>query len=127
MKSLKITQTIILTTVGLLTLFMTNSIVFDLFGIRETQGNYVLFVVYANMLCGYLYLAAAYFNRKNIHFSAISLAIALFVLIIAYFAFNLYIKNGGLFEPRTSLALKGRMAFTFITLFISIYLIKETT
>lgn len=51
---------ILLLVFALLTLFLSGSIIFDLFGIRAQEGNYVLFVVWANFICSLLYLAAAY-------------------------------------------------------------------
>lgn len=45
---------------GLLTLFLSTSVIFDLFGIREKEGNYVLFVVWSNFISSILYLFAAY-------------------------------------------------------------------
>ena len=33
---------------GLLTLFLSSSVIFDLFDIRSKEGNYVLFVVWSN-------------------------------------------------------------------------------
>ena len=43
---------------GLLTLFLSTSVIFDLFGIRAKEGNYVLFVVWANFISSVLYLVA---------------------------------------------------------------------
>ena len=42
------TSAVILTAFGLLTLFLSTSVIFDLFGIRAKEGNYVHFVVWAN-------------------------------------------------------------------------------
>jgi hypothetical protein len=44
-KTLLYTLPILLTGFGLLTLFLSTSVIFDLFGIRAKEGNYVLFVV----------------------------------------------------------------------------------
>ncbi|HRA60413.1 MAG TPA: hypothetical protein PLG30_12425 [Bacteroidia bacterium] len=35
----------VLSIFGLLILFLSSSVIFDLFGIREKEGNYVLFIV----------------------------------------------------------------------------------
>ena len=45
---------------GLLTLLLSTSVIFDLFGVRAKEGNYVLFVVWANFISSILYLFAAY-------------------------------------------------------------------
>jgi predicted RND superfamily exporter protein len=50
---------------GLLTLFLSTSVIFDLFGIRAKEGNYVLFVVWSNFISSILYLFAAYGFIKN--------------------------------------------------------------
>jgi hypothetical protein len=39
---------------------MSGSVIFDLFGIREKEGNYVLFIVLANFIAGFFYLLSAY-------------------------------------------------------------------
>jgi len=36
--------TIVLAVFGLVTLFLSSSVIFDLFGVRAIEGNYVLFV-----------------------------------------------------------------------------------
>ena len=54
------TSAVILTAFGLLTLFLSTSVIFDLFGIRAKEGNYVLFVVWSNFISSILYLFAAY-------------------------------------------------------------------
>lgn len=51
---------VILVAFGLLTLFLSTSVIFDLFGIRAKEGNYVLFIVWANLISSILYLFAAY-------------------------------------------------------------------
>lgn len=45
---------------GLLTLFLSASVIFDLFGIRAKEGNYVLFIVWANFISSIIYLIASY-------------------------------------------------------------------
>jgi hypothetical protein len=59
-KTLLYTLPILLTGFGLLTLFLSTSVIFDLFGIRAKEGNYVLFVVWSNFISSILYLLAAY-------------------------------------------------------------------
>ena len=51
---------IILAGFGLLTLFLSTSVIFYLFGIRAKEGNYVLFIVWCNFISSLLYLFAAY-------------------------------------------------------------------
>ena len=44
---------------GGVTLFLSTSVLFDLFGMREKEGNYVQIVVLANFFASVLYIAAA--------------------------------------------------------------------
>ena len=45
---------------GGLTVFLTSSVLFDLFGIREKEGNFVEFIVWINLISGLLFLWSAY-------------------------------------------------------------------
>ena len=51
---------IVLIAFALLTLFLSSSVIFDWFGIRAKEGNYILLVVWANFISSILYLFAAY-------------------------------------------------------------------
>jgi len=97
---------------GLLTVFMTTSVILDLFGIRAKEGNYVLFVVWANFICGLFYLAAAYgfigakkWTAKLLGFSASLVSMALIGLLV-------HIKSGGLYENETVGAMIFRILLT---------------
>src|SRR5690554_1203107 len=114
MKVLKIIQIVLLTLFGTVTVFMASSVIFDLFGIREKEGNYVLFIVYTNLICGILYLLAAYTTWTKPKLSFKSLLISLSLLIIAFVAFLLYIQNGGIHEEKTVKAMLFRIVFTAI-------------
>ncbi len=112
MKALKIIQTVLLSIIGAVSVFMTLSVIFDLFGIREKEGNYVLFIVYANLICGVLYLISAYTTWRRPKFSFRTLTISLFLLIAAFIVFLFYIKNGGIHEGKTVKAMIFRIVFT---------------
>lgn len=114
MKALKIIQTILLSFFGLVTVFMASSVIFNLFGIREKEGNYVLFIVYTNLVCGILYLMAAYTTWTTPKLSFTSLVISLALLIVAFIAFQFYIYNGGIHEAKTIKAMVFRIVFTAI-------------
>lgn len=114
MKAIKIIQTILLVLIGAVSVFMTTSILFDLFGIREKEGNYVLFIVYANMACAFIYLYAAYTVWKNPKHSYYSLVLASVILIVAFISFAIYIHNGGIHETRTIKAMTFRTVFTIV-------------
>ena len=113
----KYTPYIIVTVLGAfatLTLFLSSSIIFDLFGIREQEGNYVLFVVWANFICGFLYLLAAYGYLKNKNWSILFLSASATILIMAFIGLLFHIKDGGLYEKKTIGALILRITMTII-------------
>ena len=69
---------------GLLTLFLSTSIIFDWFGIRAKEDNYVLFVVWANFICSLFYLFSAYGFIKAKKWTFLLLGLAAIVLIITF-------------------------------------------
>jgi hypothetical protein len=75
---------VILAGFGLLTLFLSTSVIFDLFGVRAQEGNYVLFIVWANFISSLLYLFAAYGFIKSKKWTASLLIISTFILIAAF-------------------------------------------
>lgn len=110
---------------GLLTLFMSSSVLFDWFGIRAKEGNFVPFIVWANWLCGFLYLTAAYAILKSKTSSKIPLISALVILIIAYIGLFIHIDQGGLYENKTMGAMAFRIAVTTLFLLATIKFIKK--
>jgi hypothetical protein len=111
---------------GVVSLFMTSSIIFDLFEIREKEGNYVPFIVYANFVCSFLYLYCSYgFFTKN-RWTTILLFVAVGILILAYIALIIYIQVGGIFEMKTVKAMLGRISLTIVLAGVSWYYITRT-
>lgn len=125
-KALKIIQSLLLTGFGAISVFMTLSVIFDWFGIREKEGNYVLFIVYANLICGFIYLYAAYINWKKQPYSLYSLAIATIILIVAFIALQVYAYNGGIHEVKTIKAMLFRVVFTTFMTVISFFVLKKS-
>ncbi len=103
-----------LTVFGLLTLFLSSSLIFDLFGVREKQGNYVLLVVCANFICGIIYLITAYGFIKNWKWTTKLLGISTVVLIVAFVGLSVHINSGGIYETKTIGALIFRIAVTLV-------------
>lgn len=110
---------------GGLTVFMGSSVIFDWFGIRKIEGNYVNFVVIANLICGLIYLFAAYNLIKNKKISGYALLIAFLILIVTFSLFINYISNGGIYEQRTLKAMSFRTAITLIAAFLSFRIYKK--
>lgn len=94
---------------------MTISVLFDLFGIREKEGNYVLFVVQANLVCGFLYLISIGLNFKNkFKESFFILSFAFLILAITFYFLKLHIDGGGIYEEKTVKAMTFRIIFTLV-------------
>ncbi len=127
MKFLKIVQTILLLVLGALSVFLTLSILFNLFGIRQKQGNYVLFIVYTNLICGLLFLYAAYNLWKHIQRSVYALAFTTLLLILAFIALKIYIHQGGIYEVRTPKAMTFRTVFSAVMTAIALFIRRKET
>ena len=93
---------------------MSSSVLFDWFGIREKEGNYVPFVVIANFICGFLYLIAAFGIFKDKKWSPYLLILAFIILIITFIALYFHISSGGIYETKTVKALAFRTVLTLI-------------
>lgn len=119
------TSAIILLGFGLLTLFLSTSVIFDLFGIRAKEGNYVLFVVWSNFISSILYLSAAYGLIKNKKWTTPLLGIATIILIAAFVGLQMHIHFGGIYETKTVGAMIFRIAITLIITLISYLFISK--
>jgi hypothetical protein len=95
---------------GCLTLFLSSSIIFDWFGIREKEGNYLLFIVWTNFICSMLYLASAFGMIRQKMWTVKLLVLALVALGVAYVGLFVHINAGGLHETKTI----GAMAFRIV-------------
>jgi hypothetical protein len=114
---------VILAGFGLLTLFLSTSVIFDLFGVRAQEGNYVLFIVWANFISSLLYLFAAYGFIKSKKWTASLLIISTFILIAAFIGLFIHIRLGGIYETKTIGAMAFRIIVTLVFAAFA-YLIK---
>lgn len=105
---------VIIAAFGLLTLFLSSSVVFDLFGIRAKEGNYVLFVVVANLVSSLLYLLASYGIIIYKTWTTKVLSIAVVLLLIAFTGLLVHINIGGIYETKTIGAMVFRISLTLI-------------
>jgi hypothetical protein len=108
---------------GLLTLFLSSSIIFDLFGIRAKEGNYVLFVVWANFVSSLLYLSAVFGFIKAKKWTVLSLGISVLILILTFIGFLIHVKTGGKYETKTMGAMIFRITITLIFTFFAYFTI----
>jgi len=114
---------IVLTTFGLLTIFLSASVIFDWFGIREKEGNYVLFVVWSNFISSIIYLIAAYGIIKLKKWSPWLLGLSVVILSAAFIGLKVHISNGGIYEPKTVNAMMFRIALTIVFAVASYFII----
>ena len=110
---------------GLLTLFLSTSIIFDLFGIRAKEGNYVLFVVWANFICSLLYLFSAYGFITARKWTWLVLVSAMIILITTFIIFKIYINSGGRHENKTNGALIFRTLTTLVFAVLAYFTINK--
>lgn len=122
---LRIINSIALTFFGGLSVFLTLSIIFDWLGIREKEGNYVLFIVYANLICGIIYLIAAYANFIKFKKTYLLLTVAIGVLLAAFIALLFYVNSGGIHEEKTIGAMLFRIGITIGFTLLSFYTINN--
>jgi hypothetical protein len=105
---------------AVLTLFLSASVIFDLFCIRAKEGNYVLFVVWANFLSSILYLSTAFALIAKKKWAAKPLYFSLLILIVTQIWFAIYINSGGIHETKTIGALAFRIILTLVFTFFTI-------
>lgn len=125
-KVLRFVVVLLLILLGVATVFMASSVLFDWFGIREMEGNYVPFVVYANLVCGILYLYAVYNIIKNQRLAGWILTFATGILVITSVAFAIYMYQGGVYENQTVMALIFRTSLTAFLAWLSFYIYRKT-
>ncbi len=113
-KYFKYITIILLTAFTLLTLFLSTSVILDLFGIRAKEGNYVVFVVWANLFASLLYLWAILRSLKEHNNPALPLFIAIVILIVAQVGLHFHIDSGGIYEEKTVSALYFRMGVSVV-------------
>ncbi len=122
-KYIKYSIGIILTAFALLTLFLSSSVIFDWFGIRAKEGNYVFFVVVANFVSSLLYLISVYGLFTNQKWSYKPLLVSAILLIVTQIIFLIYVNSGGIHETRTI----GAMFFRIAVTSVFAYLIHKNT
>ena len=116
---------VILTAFGLLTLFLSTSVIFDLFGIRAKEGNYVLFVVWSNFISSILYLLAAYGFIKSKKWTTSLLGISTLILLTAFIGLKIHASSGGIYEEKTIGAMIFRIAVTLAFASIAYFTITK--
>ena len=103
---------VIITLFALITLFMSTSVIFDLFGIRAKEGNYVLFVVVSNFIAGFLYLFSAYGLFTEKVWATKLLLITTTILIVSFIGLLIHENTGEIYEQKTIKAMLSRIVIT---------------
>jgi hypothetical protein len=116
---------VIIAAFGLITLFLSSSVIFDLFGMRAKEGDYVLFVVVANLVSSLLYLLAVYGIIINKTWTTKVLSIAVVLLLMAFAWLFVHINIGGIYETKTISAMVFRITITLLFAGSSFLLNKE--
>lgn len=111
---------------GLISLFMTISIILDLFDMRAKEGNYVLFVVWANFVCGILYVISGFCFLYNKKIATFFLAVASIILVITFAELFYHINQGIVYETKTVAAMSFRTILTISMLMYSMKVFKTT-
>lgn len=124
-KTSKYLPAIFLTLFGLLTIYLSGSIIFNLFGMREKQGNYVDFVIWANFICGFIYLGAAYGFIQSKKWTVGVLGLAILLLFITAIAFYNHVSSGGIYKEITFKALIFRFSITTILASVAWFTINK--
>jgi hypothetical protein len=124
-KALRYLSAIILIGFGLLTLFLSTSVIFDLFDIREKEGNYVLLVVWSNFVRSILYLFSAYGFLKLKNWTKVLLGISSIILISSFVSLKVHISNGGIYETKTVSAMIFRISVTIALALIAYFTITN--
>lgn len=116
-KCRKIIRLSLITIMGIITfvtLFLTLSIFFDLFGIREREGNYVPMIVLANFISVGFYLTALTGLLFWKNWVRKVLFINLIFLVGGFLGLYVHIYLGGLYEEKTIGAMIFRISLAAI-------------
>jgi len=116
---------IVLAIFGLITLFLSGSVILDLFGVRAREGNYVLFVVWANFLSSILYLFAAFGFLKTKKCTTHILGISAILLIVAFIGLIIHINSVGIYETKTIGAMIFRITLTLVFAILAYFTISK--
>ena len=124
-KTLPYILAIVLTGFGLLTLFLSTSVIFDLFNVREREGNYVLFIVWSNFISSIIYLFAAYGILKRKKWTTLLLVASIGILVTAFIGLKFHINAGGIYETKTVSAMIFRIGLTVLFTISSYFLLNK--
>ena len=121
-KYIKILTIIFLLAFGGLTVFLTSSVLLDLFGIRQKEGNFVPFIVWINLVSGIAYIVSAVGIIKNAKWSFPLLLMNVVLLVVGIVALYFHIQAGGLYKLETVKGMVFRVVSTSLAAYAAYYL-----
>lgn len=77
---------------GLYTLYISSGLLFDLFNMRQSVGNYIPATSIANFVCSFLYLISAFLFFKKSKQSTTILFIATIIMFLGYIGMLFHIQ-----------------------------------
>ncbi len=122
-KAIKIIVLIFLIGFGGLTAFLTSSVLLDLFGIRQKEGNFVPFIVWINLFSGIGYLLTAFAIWKNKRWVMAMLFLNALLLLIGNMALYYHIEAGGIYKMETVKGMIFRLVVTAVLAILTKYFI----
>lgn len=124
-KALKISGTV-LGLFGILSLFISTSVILDFFGMREREGDSVFFIVYINFLSSFAYLFCSYGFLTKKKWTTKVLFATLAILLASYIGLICYIQAGNEIELLLIIVMLIRVSLTIIFAGLSWYYITRT-
>lgn len=97
---------------GVLTIFAGGSVILGLFGMREREGDYVPYVVWASFISGILYVFASYGFFKKRLWTKAALINAIFILLAGFVALIVWILKDKPYETAIIFKLLFRILFS---------------
>lgn len=97
-----------------ISVFMSSSVLFDWFGIREKAGVFIPFMVKINLTVGLLYFLIAYGFIKAQQWAPWAMLGVTLLLCYTFALFYLHVHTGGLYEQSTIVVMALRILFTLV-------------
>lgn len=109
---------------GLITLFASSAVLFNVGGARAMAGAVVPIVPGMNLLAAFFYIVSAYAIYRLRPWAPLPLLMAIAALVVAIVAFLVHVQQGGPYEVRTVGALSFRVAVTLLFYLVARYFVR---
>lgn len=115
----------ILAAFGFLALFLSISVIFDLFDFRSQEGNYVLFIGWINFISSLFYLFAAYGFIEGKKWTANLMGISSVMIILAFLGLLFHINSGCIYGNKVIGVMTFRIIVSIALTIFAHYSINE--